>query len=341
MNEAIKALFASDDLAENKVPWRALVLSLLGLVSYFGLVGTTSLARWMVAGRAYSPHAPSDTIVYFVGYALGVHLLLTWPMTTMAFPQLTKRSRLAQLGVPSFLAALPLVSFAAYLGGVKDLIGMHEALLIVVPAVVLATHFYLVSEQSWIYTLTIVAATFIPFWIANDILATFPVLFGYASKGGELYFWRSVIPVFTTAAALYYTGRETVESRENASLRWATLAVGAYSLALFVALPLAAEWSGEISGFSLHYRDFGVALFLVVSFFLWRPSRAAYIGLLSIAGVQALVVGLWLVWYSNNLKLVSGELFRVSYGAAVFALALAIVVTLTRAEVRGRFLAKK
>lgn len=330
MNENIKALFQTEKLTRKRLPWLAIVLAIAGQFSYLGLVFLTEMAHWVPGARSYALEAPSDTIVYFVAYTLGVHLFLTWPLTTMAFPSLKNKSRWAQLFIPTVMASLPLLSFAYYLGGIRDLLGFHEALLIVIPAVLLATHFYGKIKEAWLFTAMIVIATFLPFWIVNDVLSHFPVLAAYASRAGQFYFWRVVLPILSTAAIFYLSPANGSDKEGLTSLRWATLVVGAYSLSLFWLLPIAAKWTGEIAEYPVMLRDFGVILFIVVTCFLWRPTRYAYLALRAAALVQLLCMTLWLAWYFRHIRLAYDEVFRLSCAALFLAISAAMLLTLSR-----------
>lgn len=286
-----------EELDEERTVGRTrLLVYLVGWFLYLPLSSLFGWVRWFPAGRAYAPGAILSTILYLIGFCLAVHILVVWPIATLAYPQLRSfMSRWKRILVASALQALPLVSFGWYLGAGHGSESTLSLVLTILPVAVLGSVLLEVAEAAWIGTAVLTAGAFVPFFVVNDVMDGMPVILNFAAMDPIFYFWRSLWPVACVAGAACL---ELGLPRERASLAWLTMLNALFAMILF---------AGELLP-----RDISAIVFAPTLLFVWHARSHARALALTAAIALAATSLFWLGWYATHARYEFWFLMRVA-----------------------------
>ncbi len=300
-----------------RLAWGAWLAGLAGLFLYLPITSIVGLCSFDV-----QPLSPS-LLGYFVAVFLGVHVILVTPIASLVYPQFSKKMRgsgseARRVFLVLLLLTPPLLSFVSFRGGLTSLMDAHEALLLVVPPLVLGTLLFEKTDKSYLFSSFVAVAIFIPLFVINDILSPIETPIRYLSRSGGFYFWRTLIPIGLVLGAIMLTrqkkgyGAAPDERADN----FATICfvLGLYGLLTQVVLPIVyAMGKGEPIGSLIGIEVWWLG-FLLSAYFLKRPSAIAYKCLVAFVGLN-FVIGLvelaryvlhrdvsllWLWWFSTE-----------------------------------------
>jgi len=184
------------------------------LFAFIPVLQAMGLGRWMLAGRWFAKTPVSSTLLYFVVYWTAVYGVVIWPLSTL------KRRNNFMAALMSLLAALPLLSFAAWQGQARAWWEIADSAVLVLPAAWCAVQCSIRQRHHFIASFFLAVVTFLPIFVVNDILAPFPVLFGFSAKVAEFSMWarafRIVGGISCLAIPFFWAwDRETSLEREH------------------------------------------------------------------------------------------------------------------------------
>ena len=143
---------------------------------------------------------PVDPLIYFAFYWAGVHFLLSYPLTQIAYPQ-TKSFPwpvLRPLALFALLSA-PLCSYAYYRAGQLSTGQWVEIFLSVVPSAFAASLAFYRLERRWLFSMWAALGSYIPVFFLNDLMGPFVTYFAYASPSDAFYYFRYIGPMLGMA----------------------------------------------------------------------------------------------------------------------------------------------
>ncbi|MCB0405701.1 MAG: hypothetical protein KDD51_13040 [Bdellovibrionales bacterium] len=251
-----------------------------------------------------------------------VHVVLVSPVVHFVYPQLSPRWRGNGMRVVRVLLTLaflmpPLVGFAYFLDGMKQLADVHELLLVVALSVTMGFLLYEAFQKTWVFSMFVWVSIAIPFFFLNDVLNSTVTVWSYLSLGGWFYTWRIALTIAAFMAYLcYYAKTCTDDTWPERVANWSLsfVVLGLYSLSIKILVPIVfSAFSGNADVHPVW--DFWWALYFISAFFCRQHSKLSY-GLLSaLSGVRILTVcieiaqsyldmrsGFWeLSWLANQL----------------------------------------
>jgi len=163
--------------------WLVLAIATAILFAYIPILSIAGQGRWMLGGRWYSPTPVTSTLLYFLAYFIGMYVVVIWPATTL------KRKNNFVACLLAVLFSLPLISFTAWQGNARAWWEVADGAAIVVPAAWIAVHLSLRKQRHFTAAFFLAAVTFLPIFVVNDILAPYPVLFGFSAKVSTFAAW--------------------------------------------------------------------------------------------------------------------------------------------------------
>lgn len=177
-----------------RVPLKIILIS-IGILFLFLPIGfATGLCQFLPGVRSWALKTVFDPILYF-GIFFGIlHAALVVPLTGVAYPKIQKFPYLG-LRVLTLVGLLvpPLVSYAYYRGGVNGASDIQELILMVVPGAILSAIFFEVTQNRWVMSAVYAVTTFIPIFVINDLMGSFPTWAAYASETSTLSYIRSAL----------------------------------------------------------------------------------------------------------------------------------------------------
>lgn len=176
--------------------WTVLGIATLILFAYIPILHVAGLGRWMLGGRWFSATPVTSTLLYFVLYFIGIYGVVIWPATTL------KRRNNAVACLLAVLFSLPLVSFTAWQGNARAWWEIADGALLIVPAAWLAVHCSLRTQKHFTAAFFLAGVTFLPVFVVNDILAPYPVLFGFSAKLASFPYWSRNIRAIAALVCL-------------------------------------------------------------------------------------------------------------------------------------------
>lgn len=150
--------------------------------------------------KAAVPWVPVDYLLRFLFYFMALHVVLFWPISQYALPELRKKGSWFRSAVLVLLVSCPLLSYGHYLGTFRNVFDVQELFLVVFPPVVLGTLMYERTEKLWLFSAFVSLSTFLPFFLINDLLGPFETVLYFSPKSDIPSFLRFIAPALAFAA---------------------------------------------------------------------------------------------------------------------------------------------
>lgn len=165
---------------------------ILGLCNYFGGAVSADATPYLT------------TMIHFGFYLVVIHCALIWPMTHQVSPHLATKPPWFRTTFTTLFIAAPLMSYAYYRGGASDVYDIHEIIVSILPAVVVAVLFFESTGRRWILTALIATMTFVPLFVANHVMGKIPVLLVYGPRSGAFWIVRTALPLLSLVFAIVF-----------------------------------------------------------------------------------------------------------------------------------------
>jgi len=321
------------------LPWSAVAVVFLLLFVYLPLSFMMGQVRFS-AGLAYlTLKYAVDPLIYFGFYAFFVHVFLIWPTTSLALKQWEKiPTRSLRVLVLTLLLSPPLISYAYFRGGVKDLMDLHDLFLAVIPPALVVSLLFEATRRVTLVSLFLSAATYLPLYVLSDVLSPMNTLFTYAPQGSTFYVLRSITPLLSIGATLFFIrlSQHQKEAPPQAilSVSVGLMALGVYGVLVSYGLPLAAAvWLQKNLGTYL-FAESGAWLCIGIAILMIRGGAHAH--KLSLAGA-ALGVAISLVGiarFAMTPEMSFWEISRFTYAICTLVTCAWMIVYLLRPSMR-------
>ena len=320
------------------IPYVKILLSLALLFAFIPLGGIFGQCNFF-AGPAIGGATPIFSALIQLGiYGFLVHCGLVFPLVHQAYPALRNRSPAARGLIALALISAPLISYAYFRGGVKEVMDVQEIFLMIVPGTALAVLFYEITERVWVLSAVLILATFIPLFLTNDLLCRFPTLLTYGSNGPGFYLMRTFSPVLSVWTAIFLTQGKSEHDREP--LR--NLTAGLIGMVVYciiaqglIPITVALIEKNELSRYVLYSFwgiPFLVAIALLTKRNLWT-FRILFVGF----SIQLLALTFALGIYFTNAATTFWDLVWLTQTLSMLFFTGLFLYTLSKKEVRQMF----
>ncbi len=180
--------------------WGIAIGIMVVLFAFLPLAAVFSWARFFVSSQG-NGSGLGQAAVAFVVFASALYLTVIAPFLHSGF--LVPEEKPERLMVAFALWALPLASFAYWLGDFRNNLHAYDLVLFVFAALVAPLILYWRTGERAVLTLLTASIFFVPLFIIEDILGPFSPLFVYASDSTWLYTLRTLgVVLAITFAAL-------------------------------------------------------------------------------------------------------------------------------------------
>ncbi len=242
------------------------------------------------------------------------YFLVVWPAVQWIDEPARRKWSAMTVATTCVLFALPpFLSYVYYLGGLRNLLELHEAVLTIVPAVLLGYLAFRMTGSALVFAFFVATLTFLPLFLINDVLSPFKVVVVFSPKGPELSFLRALCAVI----ALWAGASSRVTPR---SLSQGALILTAYGFLMNVLLPPLFAEAGRLDPAWINL--------VALSYFLVRPSRLGYGCVLAIVFIEMgrIVYASWVTFSQVRLEFYAISQFTQS--CLLFVLCAYVLVVL-------------
>lgn len=230
-----------------KGSWVYLLLCVVALHAYLPVGWALGWITFGDGARYFMPVGGTRVVWYAALFWGFVHVFLVFPVSYWAVPEMRAKYPMSiRLLFLAGFFAVPLLSFAHYLGVLKAGVDYFEAALVVIPAAALAALAFERFGDRMLVSLVLTLTVFPSFFVLNDVLGPFAVYWNYAPDGAAFYWLRAACAPLSIGLAVGWLFRRAPESYDErieglrSQLVWLGLIAAVVSLA---ALPTStASW---------------------------------------------------------------------------------------------------
>ncbi len=215
------------------------------LLSPLAFLPMAAALGWAEFAAGYSAGAVS-ALGRTVLYALGVHVLLVWPLCGFAFLQYAGRwTAFERVTACLLLLSPPVLSFLYFQTG-QGLTDFWDLALTVVPAVGLGALLFERTGRPWVFSLVLALSTSVPWLWLGDRLGGFSPLFTYGVLQSDFQTLRAAFGALSLAVTGAALGHSALSRDEGKIIAGKTMAaLGVLQLVVSVIGPILSAAFGE------------------------------------------------------------------------------------------------
>jgi hypothetical protein len=314
------------------------VFALLWMFAFLPMTRILGLARlYLTLGNG--SRSLASVLITLPIFLLGLHAMLVFPVTQLAYPVLKRRftTRALRILIVAGYLVPPLLAFGFYKGGINELMDVQELLLIVVPPAVIAALIFEASGAAWLVTAFLGVATWFSFYYMNDGLSGFDTFGSYYSVSAGFYYWRALAPISAVAMAVVSLGGDPRETVTLKGFEVGLVAVLIYFVLNKVAFPIGYAAYRHVALTTFFTPSFDWVFIAATALLLRRRNIYTYGLLVGLGAGQAIYYAVQLIQYARALESTFWDVSTFCYLVTVFFLFAWMTFSLVKPHNRETF----